>query len=225
MLGIHACMADVWRPGTQGNGLPRPDRRREDAAASGRPGTTESAWSSSVEPSSGNRLPGVHQDGYRIPGQDRHREELFCLGCRRVSGHSQSCTRAFVLFTSRGRLTASPSCRVWAERLRDFPPCPPCTPEHPGSLLQIRAIARAMAAVCAAIQGVWTLLSGKTDELSSAEEVTRGMAPVSLQEGCNDGAPADGLSRCCAAAQAQGHMGCLRAGRISRRPCARPMPT
>lgn len=222
MLGIHACMADVWRPGMQGNGLPRLGRRREDAAASWLPGMTESACSSSIEPSPGNRRRGVHQDGYRIPGQDRHREELFCLRCSRVSGHSQSCTDAFVFFTSRGRLTASPSCRVWAERPRDLPPCPPCTPEHPGSSLQILAKARAMAAVCAAIQGVWTRLSGKTDELSSSEEVTRGMAPVSLQEGCNDGAPADGLSRCCAAAQAQGHVGCLR--RWRKAVASRPVP-
>jgi len=35
------------------------------------------------------------------------------------------------------------------ERLRVFHPCPPCTPKHPGSSLQMRAIARAMAVLCA----------------------------------------------------------------------------
>ena len=55
------------------------------------------------------------------------------------------------------------------ESLRVFPPCPPCTPKHPGSSLQMLAIARAMAALCASIRCVLTHLSGTAEKLPASE--------------------------------------------------------
>ena len=55
------------------------------------------------------------------------------------------------------------------ERLKVFCLCPPCTPKHPCSSLQMLAIARAMAALCASISGALTRLSGTGKKLSTSE--------------------------------------------------------
>jgi hypothetical protein len=66
------------------------------------------------------------------------------------------------------------------ESLSVFPPCPACTPRHPVSSLQIRAIAQAMAVVCAWIRGVLACLSAMAEKLSGSEvwDARQGTAPL-----------------------------------------------
>lgn len=63
------------------------------------------------------------------------------------------------------------------ERLRIFCPCPPRTPTHPCSSLQMPAMARAMAVLCAPICAVVARPSGTGKKLSFAEPIPPHAAP------------------------------------------------
>ena len=66
-----------------------------------------------------------------------------------------------------------PVWREWPERLRVFRSCPLITPQDACSSLQMLAIARAMAALCASIRRLLARCSGTLEKLSASESSER----------------------------------------------------
>lgn len=66
---------------------------------------------------------------------------------------------------------------ITTERLRVFCSYPLITPKRTHSLLQMRAIARAMAVLCASIGHVLTRYSGTTKKLSASEHPNPARGP------------------------------------------------